>query len=422
MAFLPDGKRVVTASADKSARLWTRSLLWQGRHDGAVRQALVSPRGDRVLSAGADGLVRIWNLADGKPVQSIRAHKDGVAGLALTADSGRIVTAGADSAARVWDWAKMPANQAAGKEIGKALVTMPLPAKALAVTVSPNGQRIAVAVAGEKVALFEAGTGAQWLTIEEMPARVLSFLADNRTLLAAGGQAVRLEDVNVQGAWKVHDGGAAAVAYHNNGAQVLTGGADKTVKLWTLATGKLERTFGPLPEEVSAAGFSRDFTQAAATAGKTLKVFNVADAKELHAIEMPAAARALAFSADRTRVATAGGDGKAYVWDLATRRLAQSYAHAGGATAGVAFHPFTPGQFISAGADKQVGIHMLSLARLVVAGAALEGLAVSPNLQHVLTAGSDGKVGFYNLGTGNRDRVFEGAAKGVTCVAVSRNA
>src|SRR5262249_6060971 len=31
------------------------------------------------------------------------------------------------------------------------------------------------------------------------------------------------------------------------------------------------------------------------------------------------------------------------------------------------------------------------------------------------------KIGFYNTGTGNRDRFYEGADKGVTCVAVSRN-
>ena len=97
-------------------------------------------------------------------------------------------------------------------------------------------------------------TGTSW----SAPSRVLSFLSDNRTLLAAGAdRTVRLVDVNVQAALDVHAGGASGLAYHSNGRQVLTAGADKTVKLWSLDTGKLDRTFGPVTEAVTAVAFSR---------------------------------------------------------------------------------------------------------------------------------------------------------------------
>ena len=33
-------------------------------------------------------------------------------------------------------------------------------------------------------------------------------------------------------------GGATGVAYHNNGSQILTAGADKTALLWETATGR----------------------------------------------------------------------------------------------------------------------------------------------------------------------------------------
>src|SRR5205807_3127060 len=45
VAFV-DAKRVVTGGADKFARLWTSSLLWQRSHQGAVRQAVFTPTGD----------------------------------------------------------------------------------------------------------------------------------------------------------------------------------------------------------------------------------------------------------------------------------------------------------------------------------------------------------------------------------------
>ena len=425
--FASDGKRVVTASADKTARVSPLLLIWQGRHDGAVRRALTNGRGDRVVSAGDDGLVRTWNLADGKPLQAIRAHKGAVAGLALAADSSRIVTAGADKAARVWDWAKMPASKPAAKDLEKAALEMSLPDSAETVTLAPNNQRIAVSVPGEKpgegrVHVFD-GSGKALVVLGEgdaLPGAVLSFLADSRTLLAGGEKAVNLVDVNILASLDAHAGGVAGVAFHSNGTQVLSGGADKTVKLWTVTTGKLDRTFGPVGEEVSAVGFSRDYVNVAATAGKTLKVWTTADAKELSSIALPGAARGLSFGSDRARVATADEDGKARVWDLATRKQAQAFQHTG-AVVGVAFHPFMPAQLISAGADKHVGIHTLSLSRLVVTDAVANGLAVPPSLQHVVTAGADGKIGFYNLGNGIRDRFYQGAEKGLTCVAVSRN-
>src|SRR5262249_32267455 len=51
-ALHPDGKQVITASADKSAKAWTTSLLWRANHAGPVRQATFTPKGDQVISAG----------------------------------------------------------------------------------------------------------------------------------------------------------------------------------------------------------------------------------------------------------------------------------------------------------------------------------------------------------------------------------
>src|SRR5204863_3070229 len=52
-AFL-DARKIVTAAADKTARLWTSALLWQKSHQAPVRRALFTPKGDQVISAGDD--------------------------------------------------------------------------------------------------------------------------------------------------------------------------------------------------------------------------------------------------------------------------------------------------------------------------------------------------------------------------------
>src|SRR5258708_2093602 len=52
-----DGKRTIRAGADKSARVWTPAIVWEGQHTGAASQVVFSPKADRIISGGADKLV-----------------------------------------------------------------------------------------------------------------------------------------------------------------------------------------------------------------------------------------------------------------------------------------------------------------------------------------------------------------------------
>ncbi len=66
--FSPDGKRILTASDDKTARIWNadgsgQPIILRG-HEDAVSSAVFSPDGKHVLTASRDSTARIWN-ADG---------------------------------------------------------------------------------------------------------------------------------------------------------------------------------------------------------------------------------------------------------------------------------------------------------------------------------------------------------------------
>ena len=71
-AFSPDGKQVVTASDDKTARLWDsatgKPLATLTGHEDVVRSAAFSADGKQVVTASCDKTARLWDSATGKPL------------------------------------------------------------------------------------------------------------------------------------------------------------------------------------------------------------------------------------------------------------------------------------------------------------------------------------------------------------------
>ncbi|MFT5470562.1 MAG: energy-coupling factor transporter ATP-binding protein EcfA2, partial [Verrucomicrobiales bacterium] len=116
--FSADGLRIVTASADNTARIWdAASGMLIGKplaHEAPVNNAQFSADGLRVVTASFDHTARIWDAASGKPIGETLIHGVNVKNAHFSADGLRIVTASDDKTARVW-------NAASGKPIGEPL-------------------------------------------------------------------------------------------------------------------------------------------------------------------------------------------------------------------------------------------------------------------------------------------------------------
>ena len=80
--------------------------------------AAFSPDGKRIVTASWDKTARIWDAATGKPIgEPLKATKDWVNSAAFSPDGKRIVTASVDKTARIWD-------AVSGKAIGEPLKAM----------------------------------------------------------------------------------------------------------------------------------------------------------------------------------------------------------------------------------------------------------------------------------------------------------
>jgi hypothetical protein len=103
--FSPDGTRILTASDDKTAKLWDNQgklLADLKKHKGPVYRAVFSLDGTRILTASWDKTAKLWD-SKGKLLADLKKHKNGVNTAVFSPDGTRILTASADHTAKLWD-------------------------------------------------------------------------------------------------------------------------------------------------------------------------------------------------------------------------------------------------------------------------------------------------------------------------------
>jgi WD40 repeat protein len=246
VAYL-DGKGLLAAGEDRVVRFWpreegkdllapdTKPVLLKGHV--AVITALVAA-GGTVGSGDSAGKVLLWAPPADKPVRTIDT-KTAVRALALSPDGKVLVSAGDDGTVQMWD----PATGTATRKI-----TGPADGL-LAVALSADGKTVAAGGYDGKLWCWDLATGNKKFDVAVQPPgppqpnatvnviAAVAFAPDGKTI-AAGGSDARVFLFTADGKFarqmQGHTGAITALEYHPAGVFLLSGSADRTVRLWEL--------------------------------------------------------------------------------------------------------------------------------------------------------------------------------------------
>jgi WD40 repeat protein len=238
VAFLTDGRRALSGSADTTLRLWDLTsgecLRTLEGHPRWVSAVALSAEGRRALSGSADGTLRLWDLATGKCLRALKGHTDWVRAVALSAEGQRALSGSQDNTLRLWDLAT-----------GQTIRTLEgHTAGVNAVALSADGRRALSGSGDHTLRLWDLATGEGPRTLEghSNEVRAVALSADgNRALSGSADWGLRLWDLATGESLRTLEGhtrSVNAVGLSADGSRALSGSYDNTLRLWDVGAGR----------------------------------------------------------------------------------------------------------------------------------------------------------------------------------------
>jgi len=244
--FLPDGKSLAVGGGTPASggvlKLFSvesgdAAATLEGPKD-VVDCLALSPDGKRLAAGSADGNAYVYNLADKKLLETIDQHNGWILDVTFSLDGTMLATASTDRAAKVWK-----------VEDFSLMQTLEQDEAVNAVAFASDNKQLALAYGGS------TGWGVQIRRVDNarskrsvyyrggMPLDAAWLKQGNNLLIGlSDGTVQSLQNLRPKTTFTEHGDWVYALAVSPDAKTLATGSGDGTVKLWSMADGRLLAT------------------------------------------------------------------------------------------------------------------------------------------------------------------------------------
>jgi len=317
IGFMPDGKTAISASLDRTIKIWE---IESGRicdvlegHNRGINSIAVSSDGHWLVSASKDGTVKIWDLRKRKEICALRKSRKPISKVVVSIELNCIVTASEIGCITVWDLK--------GKKV-KTLIRRSFEIKALAI--SRKLKRLYSAGRNNNITVWDLNKLVKSKVLKGHDGYVndMQVTSDSKHLISCSDdKTVRIWDIRKEQLVETlfgHTGYVNSIAINQQENFIITGCTDSTMKFWQMNEQTELKQMSGHHGCVNAMVVTPDGTRlVTGSDDKAIKIWNVDDGSDVRTLRgRPYEVRVLDISKEGKYLFSGSFFGAVEVWNL----------------------------------------------------------------------------------------------------------
>jgi len=421
IAFSPDGRKLATASVDKTVTLWdvnSGKTIRSFKHPSLVNSIAFSPDSQILASGSLDKMVRLWDVTSGKLIKTLE-HPASIYAITFSEKDKTLASVTSDNTVRLWHVANGNLVKIFSFEEHSSAVRI--------VAFSPDGETLA-SVTSDGVWLWDLSSGEnkspECIALEEYPGDVkakgqfsdvmaIAFSPDSKTLASGSFDGkITLWQVEARGkisSWEGYpeESGLSSevniLAFSSNGRTLISIGVGNVMKSWNVAADGMLGEQNLNDDKILALSTDGDFMIACGPEGD-LELLNVTDGKteKEYKIDLAAGIKNAVFSLDGRTLALCDSKSNMRLLDVSSGQFEKIHTGHFEDIIDIAFSP--DGKTLAASAYNKVLLWDVSTGRLrkIIQGHFVEvnSITFSPDGKILASGSSDGTIKFWRITDG----------------------
>ncbi|TWU05297.1 Serine/threonine-protein kinase PknD [Symmachiella macrocystis] len=433
VAFSPDGRLLATGGDNTNSfiKIWDAKTgqpierqfgppasedTFETGHTQTVTSVQFSHDGRRLLTASLDGTARLWDVESGQQIQRLFGHNWWVRSATFrreqdtqgkAVDEKRIVTTGQDGTAIVW-------SDETGQWTDDTQIRQGIPFRGhkgpvFCARFTPDGKHVVSGGYDRRILIWE-------------PEAIVEFDFRNLAEELAPTETTFQELTG-------HTDTVRSIRFSQDGSLIVSSGRDNTVRVWDIGSKKLIRTFRGHGSAVAAADFSADGRWILSAGGDgQAKRWSLDGDDEIQTLQgrrlagHTNAVLGASFSPDGQQVVTASQDRYAKSWSAESGDVTRAFFEGHQfLSSSVVFMP-DGRRLITSAMDNTARVWNLASGteEFSLSGTGRKAaVAASPDGRWIVTGSDQSTVKLWDAGNGKLVREFTGHAHEVTAVAIT---